>query len=87
MRLKKEHPNPTQKAIDEQIRCAFPDPETDKFGKSVKGLWKNNRRRIDTIIIEATDKNKKREAQNGQKKTKRSRRKRKRGPRVLVAKF
>ena len=68
-----------------QAKCVLPEPVYDKFGRTVKGLWKKNRRRTETIFIEAADKTRELEAQNNQRKIKRNKRRRKRGPRVLVA--
>ena len=68
-------------------KCCFAEPVYDKFGRTVKGLWKKNRRRTETIFIEAADKTRELEAQNNQRKIKRNKRRRKRGPRVLVVKI
>lgn len=87
MRPKDRCPGPIDLAVAEQAKCALPEPEINKFGRPVKGLWKNYRRRTETIFAEAADKTRELEAQNNQRKRKHNKRRRKRGPRVLVVRF
>ena len=87
MRPKDRCPSPIELAVAEQTKCALPEPVYDKFGRTVKGLWKKNRRRSETIFIEAADKTKELEAQNIQRKRKHNKRRRKRGPRVLAVRI
>jgi len=78
----KSVPHPIQQAVDEQAKSAFPEPVIDGLGQLVKGLFKNRRRRTETILNEAVDKSRKVKKRQNHKNTKKIKRRRKRGPRV-----